>query len=147
MPKQNTFKSKVPQKLWQTIFEWNALGMSVEGILKKLQVEYKLKYNPRTIYRLLEHVSVENKKVIDATITNQVKNQVVTDYESLNELTIGLKKMLKTAENVDNNLYLRVADRLLRVYLTKLGLNSNMGNKEGQSENGLAELLDKFKEL
>lgn len=120
--KKELFHTKIPQNLHKPILEWYICGMNTEGIRNKLINDHNLKYNIHTVIRLLDYLKTQSQKIIEQVLAKETQNQVVTDFQGLNNLKSDLESLAKISFKNDNHMYLRTVDRLIKVFQIKFSL-------------------------
>lgn len=137
---KRVFKTKIPQDLHPLIAEWKRCGMEKQTIMAKLEKEHNFHTTYRTLERLFAHLAEEEEKHIKAIIKNQVKNEIVNDFATLNRVCEGLVELAENAKHDDdNNLYLKTVDRLAKILAMKLSINTKDNQQIAQNQD---ELLD-----
>jgi hypothetical protein len=123
------FKSKIPTKYWEQIFEWYTCGMNKESILVKMQIDHQLNFNNRTLGRLLAHLKEEKQDITSSFIAKNMQEQVAYNLTELQNIYKEIKALSQTAYKSDNNLYFKSIDRLTKLIQIQLGIE----NKEEKS--------------
>jgi len=140
-----SFKTKIPSKYHEQIFEWYTCGLSRQAIVAKMQQEYQVHLNDRTLGRLLAHMKEEKQEITEAVIAQQTQQQVLFNYQELASLYAEVRNLSKTAYKVDHNLYLRCLDRLTKLLQMQFGLHTqDTAASEVNEEEILQGLLDKL---
>jgi hypothetical protein len=142
-----SFKTKIPSKLHEDIFEWYCCGLNNIAIQAKLESEHGFHTNSRTLSRLLAFMKEEKQLITQAAIAQKAQQQVIEDFDQLNLLFSQVKAVAEVAYLKDNNLYLRSVDRLVKLLQIKFAITTKEEDKtlkDNEAEDILQGLLDKL---
>jgi hypothetical protein len=119
------FTSKIPKKHWNWVYDQHLKGLQVSTIQEQLKVQFQVCVFPATIYHLLENI---DKNIGSPCLVSHISDNIEKTFENLQELHQDLKDKLLDAKFSNTNEYLRIADRLLKIY--SLQLASTAFNKQ-----------------
>lgn len=144
MTPKRAFRSKIPAKFHEKIFEWYSCGMKIVCILTKLEKDFGYHTHNRTLTRLLAHLKTESLAQTSAIIAQQAQEQVIGDFEKLNKLYKEVANVAEIAKGSDHNLHLRAVDRLTKLLQIKFSINTKDDKTNVKEDDILEGLLSKL---
>jgi hypothetical protein len=138
MAGQTGTKHKIPEQHWTEIYQLYASGISVPKIHDKVRHEWKIDVSIKTVYSLVNELRDEKRKLLNEILAADTDD----DLGRLKWLQTELEQVAVEVRQDDKPLFLKVADRLLKVYELKLNLRAHQApTYNAQTDNGRAELI------
>jgi hypothetical protein len=135
---QSGTKRKIPEQHWPEIYQLYASGVSVPTIHVKIKDEWKVDVGERAVYQLIQELRIQKQKHLNEMMDADTDD----DIKRLKWLQNQLEEVAVETRITDKLLFLKVADRLIRVYELKMTLRaSDVGHKLTPTDNGRDELL------
>lgn len=141
MPKSKPFRTKIPAELHEKIYEWYCVGVSQTAMLQKLETEHAFHTNFRTLQRLLQYLKDQKQQATSAAIAHMTQKQVITDFDELNKAFADVKELAEQSRNIDNTLFLKSIDRLIKLLQIKFAISID-ANVNIDSEKDKDSILD-----
>lgn len=139
MAGQNGTRRKIPENKWKEIYKLYASGITVADIHRKIRDEWKIDVGERAVYMLIQELRMQKQKHLNEMLDADSDD----DLKRLKWLQNQLEEVAVESRIDDKLLFLKCADRLLKVYELKLTLRaSDTGHKGNQqTDHGRDELL------
>jgi hypothetical protein len=139
MAGQNGTRRKIPEDKWVEIYQLYASGITVADIHRKVRDEWKIDVGERSVYTLIQELRIEKQKHLNEMLDSDTDD----DLGRLKWLQTQIEEVAVEVRQSDKLLFLKCADRLLKVYELKLTLRAaDTGHKLNVStDHGRDELL------
>jgi hypothetical protein len=135
-------RHKIPPDLWEYVYDLHSRGISVATIHDRLIEDHKLDIGHKSIYNLVHDMKVIKRDHLTSVIDGHTDSVI----EKYNWLQGELEDVCRDTKHTDNDMFIKVADRLIGMYEFQLTLQKDLsvlkGNKEEVDvDNGREELL------
>lgn len=138
MAGQTGTKHKIPEQHWAEIYQLYASGVSVPKIHDKVKNDWQIDVSLKTLYSLVNELRDEKRKRLNEILAADTDD----DLGRLKWLQTELEQVAIEVRQDDKLLFLKCADRLLKVYELKLNLRAHQSpTYNAKPDNGRDELL------
>lgn len=141
----NGTRHKIPEALWEEVYQNYAGGMSVPQVRKLLSDKHQVVVSDNAIYGIIRIMRSEKQKHLNEILDADTDN----DMGRLKWLQTQLEEVAVESRLSDKPFFLKVADRLIKVYELKLTLRAvnEMPKLNLTDDNGRAKLLEELQKL